>query len=98
MDLDEPSSRSMSIDSGYVEDRERTSSILSIDYEITQIENIDQKENTTNNIQTSKCIAIEQKSRTREMTIDVNLPRTPTPSKYYIMLQENDNLIHTIHK
>ena len=61
----------------------------------------DEEEETkkeTEAIETGKCILIKSPHRKREMTIDDNLPRTPTPTKYYVLLQENENMVRSMKK
>ena len=93
-------SRSMSIDSGYSECRDRTSSAQSYcsaesDSSFAESKN-DEEPNYTHS--SSKCIAINKPCRTREMTMSDSFPKTPTPSKYYFMLQNNENLIKSMKK
>ena len=93
-------SRSMSIDSGYSECRDRTSSAQSYcsaesDSSFAESKN-DEEDKYKNS--SSKCIMINQPIRTREMSMSGSLPKTPTPSKYYFMLQENENLIKSMKK
>jgi hypothetical protein len=90
-------SRSMSIDSGYSECRDRTSSAQSYcsaesDSSIVESKNDEEDEYNRSSQQLSICIPI----RTREMTMSDILSKTPTPSKYYFMLQENENLIKSM--
>ena len=99
----EPGSRSMSIDSGYIDDRKRTSSLRSFSSLGSELElsGYDEEEETkkeTEAIQSGKCILIKPAYRKREMTIDDNLPRTPTPTKYYVLLQENENMVRSMKK
>lgn len=91
-------SRSMSIDSGYSECRDRTSSAQSYcssesDSSFAESKNDDDKD-TNSSQQLRQCIPI----RTREIKISDSLSKTPTPSKYYFMLQENENLIKSMKK
>lgn len=96
-------SRSMSIDSGYSECRDRTSSAqsyCSLDGDLSVAESKNEIEDDYNKSsqQISNCIAIKQPIRAREMNMSKSLPKTPTPSKYYFMLQENENLIKSMKK
>jgi hypothetical protein len=93
----DPESRSMSIDSGYLGERDRASSCLSYDSIETELSKTDNVVDTKPSYQEkSKIIAIHQTTRQRDMTIENETSKTPTPSKYYFMLQENDKLIRSI--
>jgi len=99
----ESDSCTMSIDSRNSECRDRTSSIqshCSLDGDLSVAESKNEIEDDYNKSsqQMSKCIMINQPIRTREMTMSKSLPKTPTPSKYYCMLQENENLIKSMKK
>lgn len=96
-------SRSMSIDSGYSECRDRTSSAqsyCSLDGDLSVAESKNEIEDDYNKMDNkkSKCIVINQSTRSREMNMSKSLPKTPTPSKYYYMLQENENIIKSMKK
>jgi hypothetical protein len=49
-------------------------------------------------MQSGKCILIKPAHRKREMTIGDNLPRTPTPTKYYMLLQVNEEIVRSMKK
>ena len=110
-DMGEPGSRSMSIDSGYIDVRKRTSSLRSFsslgsehdlsgydEEEETKKETEEETKKETELIESGKCILIKPAYRKREMTIDDNLPRTPTPTKYYVLLQENEKMVRSMKK
>lgn len=93
----------MSIDSGYSESRDRTNSTqsqFSLESDLSVAESKNEIEDACKNPsqQISKCIMINQSTRPREMTMSKSLPKTPTPSKYYFMLQENENLVKSMKK
>lgn len=91
----EADSRSTSIDSG----RDRTSSAQSYGSAESDSSFAESKRDDENDYKHSsqyliQCIPI----RTREMTISDSVSKSPTPSKYYFMLQENENLIKSMKK
>lgn len=102
-DMCEPSSRSMSIDSGYIDVRKRTSSLRSFsslgsEHDLSGYDEEEETKKETELIESGKCILIKPAYRKREMTIDDNLPRTPTPTKYYMLLQENEKMVRSMKK
>jgi hypothetical protein len=99
----ESDSCTMSIDSRNSECRDRTSSIqshcsLESDTSVAESKTDIEDDYKKSSQQMSKCIAIKQPMRSREMTMTKSLPKTPTPSKYYVMLQENENLVRAMKK
>jgi len=99
-------SNRISIESGSMDDRERTSSILSMDSIESDVSYSEDaglfSSHTTQPLQyiPSKQIAIHncvQSGRKRDMLI-IEGPKTPTPSKYYTMIQENNKLLNQIKK
>ena len=99
----ESDSCTISIDSVYSGYRDRTSSVLSycsIESDLSVAESKNEIEDDYNKMDNkkSKCIVINQSTRSREMNMSKSLPKTPTPSKYYYMLQENENIIKSMKK
>lgn len=93
----ETDGRSMSIDSS----RDRTSSTQSYcsaesdtSFAESKTDDEDNNDNKYSSQRLNLCIPI----RTREMTIADSLSKSPTPSKYYFMLQENENMIKSMKK
>jgi len=91
-----------SIENGYVDDRKRTNSIRSYssigsEHELGGYDEEEVKKETEA-IQSGKCILIKPAHRKREMTICDHLLRTPTPTKYYMLLQENENMVRSMKK
>lgn len=99
----ESDSCTISIDSVYSGYRDRTSSILSycsIESDLSVAESKNEIEDDYNKMdhKKSKCIVINQSTRPREMNMSKSLSKTPTPSKYYFMLQENEKLVKSLKK